>query len=112
MKTALVYWLSRMMDALVSVSKALGVLVAFLLWVGLILEKVVAAGLQQIIGRLNSVQLSEVRNVTLASMEWIGYVNAIIPLSEMIALLIAFFTACLTVVTIRWIKSFIPTVAN
>jgi len=112
MKTALVYWCSRFYDLINSVGKAVGVLVAFVVWAGLLVERVVSATLSEVIDKLSAIKLEQVKATAMAGQEWIGYVNAVVPLSEMLTLLVAYFAACLTVVSIRWLKSFIPTLSN
>ena len=56
--------------------------------------------------------ISTFGNVSLSSIPGIGYVNAVIPLSEMVALLVTFYSLWLLIILIRWVKSFIPTIAN
>jgi hypothetical protein len=56
--------------------------------------------------------LDSLKNITFSTIPFIGYVNAMIPLSEFIALMVIYFTAWSIVIVFRWIKSLIPTASN
>lgn len=44
--------------------------------------------------------------------EYVGLVNHLFPLSEAVAMLTTYFSLYVLLLTVRWIKSFIPTLAN
>lgn len=77
-----------------------------------IVEMLIVGSLNAIYNQIISLDLSAMASADFAGWVYIGYVNAIFPLSECVALLGAFYTAWLTVILIRWVKSFIPTMSN
>lgn len=90
----------------------LAAIVTFVVWITEIIDMAISAVLNQIVEAFNSLDLSAFQSVSLASLEYIGYANAILPVSEFVVLLSLYVTAWLTIIIIRWVKSFIPTVAN
>jgi hypothetical protein len=51
-------------------------------------------------------------NVYLGIIEGIAYVNAIFPVSEFVILYVSYVSGWVVICLIRWVKSFIPTIAN
>ena len=46
------------------------------------------------------------------TLEYIGYINAFLPVSEFVGLLAIYLTAWMGVILIRWTKSLVPTISN
>jgi hypothetical protein len=84
----------------------------FILWITNLVDLAITAVFSQIINYISSLDVSAFTNVSLSSIEFVGYVNAIIPVSEFVVLMGLYFSAWLLVILIRWIKSFVPTIAN
>ncbi len=47
-----------------------------------------------------------------ATLDYISYVNGVLPLAELVGLFTTYTALWLLIITIRWIKSFIPTMSN
>lgn len=110
--TGLVYWLLKASEILGKHAKFVATLVAFVAWVYDLIDRLIGAALSGILDLLHGVDLSSFQKAAFTTVENIGLVNGIIPLSETLTVFQAYFTAWGVVVLIRWIKSFIPTVAN
>ena len=92
--------------------KFFAMILAFFLWLIDFIEMVITATISQIVASIESLDLSQFSNISLTSIEYISYANAVLPITEFVVLFTAYVTAWLTVVIIRWIKSFVPTVSN
>jgi len=75
-------------------------------------ETLFVGTLNLVISRLDAIDTSLFSNASFAAVYGIGYANAVFPLQEFVTMWIAIGVGCLSVVVIRWIKSFVPTVAN
>ncbi len=89
-----------------------GVLCAAILWLCGTIQYCISEVLSSFAGMLTSIDTQAFRNVSFGSIEYVGYVNAFIPVSEFIGLMSIYLTIWATVILLRWIKSFIPTMAN
>ena len=96
------------MKAIPLFGSALGVL-SLVLSIG---EHVVSAGLNFAVNQVSALDTSAFSNAAFALVAGIGYANAVFPLSEFVNIWTSVFTAAGIVLVIRWVKSFIPTVAN
>lgn len=102
--------------------KAVATVAAMTVWLSGLIMSVIAGMIDDLLARITEfdastleakgVDLESFANAAIASVHWIGYVNAIIPLTEMILLTGAYFTGWTALIALRWIKSFIPTIAN
>lgn len=85
---------------------------AFFLWVTDIAQKVVIAGFYKIFELISNIDLSQLQEADFATLEYIGVGNALLPLSEMAALSVIYYTLWTSLIALRWMKSFLPTIAN
>lgn len=69
-------------------------------------------GIAQLVLRYQNLNVQNIESANFNSIEMISYVNGVFPLSEFIAMLTVYSTAWVLIIAIRWIKSFIPTIAN
>lgn len=72
------------------------------------LESLAGWGLQQ----LEDMDLTWMDGFTLSTLDYLGIVNAIIPVEEGVRLYSAYMAAICTILTIRWLKSLIPFWSN
>lgn len=103
--------LKKFLDGNAKAAKSFAILVAWLLWMFGIVQASVAA-LGDTITKFMALDMSAFYGVNFAGLDYIGVVNAIIPLSEFLALLSIYLTAWGLVIVLRWIKSIIPTMGN
>jgi hypothetical protein len=107
-----VYYLSQAAKQIANLLPFIGTVVGFIGWVYNFIEVILIGTFEWLHDTIVTVDASGFSGSNLSGIEWIGYVNAVVPVSEMLSVLSAYYTAWLTVVLIRWAKSFIPTVAN
>jgi len=107
-----VIFFNNIINYLAKYQKFCAAVFAFLLWAVGFIDMFIRATIQQIVDAFLSIDTEAFSNVSLSLIEWIGYANAILPLSEFVVLMVAYSTAWLTVIIVRWIKSFVPTIAN
>lgn len=112
MSEGLLYWLNRAAALLGKYGWFCGGAAGLIFWFYDVLEIAVEAGLTYILSKISDLELQQLQGVTFATLEWVGYANGILPLSEMLVLCGVYLTAWGTLLGIRWIKSFIPTIAN
>jgi hypothetical protein len=105
-------WLSSVGRNIASFVPAFGTLMGFVAYIYELGETVLVGGLNFLSDRVSAIDTSAFANASFAAVVGIGYGNAVFPLTEMVSIWTALGTACLTVVIIRWVKSFIPTVSN
>jgi hypothetical protein len=105
-------FLANVAKYLAKSGKFVAIALAFILWLVDFIEVVITATIQQVVAAFQSLDLSTFSNVSLVAIDYIAYANAVLPISEFVVLFVAYMTAWLTVVIIRWIKSFVPTLAN
>lgn len=110
--TGFLYWLSRIGQMLVSWGKVIAAVFAFVMWVFGLIDKIIGEGLTMIMDKLEAIDVNALQGANFAVLNNIGYVNAVMPLSEMVAIMAIYMTAWVVVVVVRWIKSFIPTIGN
>lgn len=92
--------------------KSVSLFVALLLWVNNIIDTVIYGGLNAIGSLMQSLNISAFQNLSLASLPQIQYINGIFPVSEFVSMSLVYVTAVCLLITIRWVKSVIPTLAN
>jgi hypothetical protein len=64
------------------------------------------------IARFAELDLSKLQSADFSSIEMIGAVNAMFPVSEFVFLLTIYSGAWILLILLRWCKSFIPTFSN
>lgn len=106
----------KVAQALANNSKYVAIAIAFLLWITNVIDVLITTSIAQTVNafaNLNSQTFGTTGGTTdLNSIEYIGYANSALPIAEFLVLSTLFVTAWVTVISIRWLKSFIPTVAN
>lgn len=105
-------WLSGVGTAAARLITWLGSGMSLVTWVFDIGEKMLAGGLNFMIDRLSTLDTSLFSKAAFATVAGIGYANAVFPLAEFVNIWTAVFTGISVVLIIRWVKSFIPTMAN
>lgn len=105
-------WLSRVGESALKAIPFFGGAVGVMTWTLDVGEKLLAGGLNYAIDKVSAIDTSAFGNATFTAVGAIGFGNAVFPLSEFITIWTAVFTAAGSVLVIRWIKSFIPTMAN
>jgi hypothetical protein len=75
-------------------------------------EKLLVGSINYVIDTINAMDTSMFSNAAFASVQGIAYANAVFPLSEFVTIWTAVFAAAAGIILIRWVKSFVPTVAN
>ena len=107
-----IFYLLEISKQIANMLPVISTIVGFFAWLYNFIELVLIGTMTWMMDKLNSVDTSAFSGVTLSTIEYIGYVNAVIPLSEMLGVLSAYYTAWITIILVRWAKSFVPTVAN
>jgi hypothetical protein len=107
-----IFYFTKLASGASKHSTLIAALVAFFLWITDVITNTIVAVLEQIAALIISLDVSSFQDVSLASIEYIGYINAFFPVSEFVVLVTLYTVAWVTVILIRWIKSFVPTVAN
>jgi hypothetical protein len=93
--------------------KGIALGLAWLIWICEIIQTCVtslASKFAELFGLSGS--FSSFQNINFSGLQLIGYVNAIIPLSEFVGLMTIYVTAWTLVIIFRWVKSLMPTVSN
>ena len=106
------WWLSKAANALSWLGPIATSLITLALFVTNIFTMLVFGALDAAATAIQTLDLSRFGNAQFAIIQGIGYVNAIFPLAEILIVLAAYYTAWISVISIRWVKSFIPTIAN
>jgi len=106
------FWLQDALNKLARVVPFVSTILAFFAWAYSIVEVLIVGVLNLIKNQIASLDLSMLGGANFAEWAWIGYVNALFPLSEAIGILGAYYTAWMSIIILRWIKSFVPTMAN
>jgi hypothetical protein len=107
-----IWWLSKAGNALRWINPIATAVITTTLFITNVFTILVFGALDACATALQSVNVSGFGNASFAIIQGIGYVNAIFPLAEILIILTAYYTAWISVISIRWVKSFIPTVAN
>lgn len=111
MAWAVVYF-GKMLNHLGRYSRGWAIFCAFCAWLVGAIDSLVGAAVAQVTSLFASFSTTGMGSVDFAGLEYIGHVNAIIPLDHFAVILGIYVTAWITVIIIRWIKSFVPTIAN
>lgn len=106
------YWFTKIGDYVARVVPFVASVLAFFAWAYNIVAVLIVAGINAIYEGVMSLDTSFASGASFGGLEWIGYVNAVIPLDAWLALLSALMVFKIAVVGLRWVKSFIPTMAN
>ena len=85
---------------------------ALLLWAVGVIQNCIIAVVAGFAATLNALNIDAFKNVSFAGIEFIGYVNAFVPVSEFVGLLAIYLVAWGLVIVFRWVKSLVPTMAN
>lgn len=107
-----IYWLQMAAQTLAKIVPGVATLLGFIAWLYNIVEIVLVSGIDYLTQKLAEIDTSSFSDANFNSLQWIGYLNAVFPLSEYLGILSAYFTAWGCVVLVRWVKSFFPTIAN
>ncbi len=107
-----IYWFSKVREVLEKVFPFVTSGLALLAWWYNIVAVALVGALHWIRNALNALDLSAFAPADFSAWPYIGVINAIFPLTESLALLGAYFTVWIAVIVVRWVKSFIPTLAN
>ena len=100
------------LDKFFSVSKLYWLLACTLFSLVLTLAMATAWAVREIADMMSTVDFQAIKAGSAGMLQYGAFINRFIPLSEGLAGAIVCFDIWLVVVTIRWIKSFIPTVSN
>jgi hypothetical protein len=104
--------LNRITDWLARTERFFSVVLATVIWGVNAYLGVFRDAWAMIQSKIGEADPSAIGTANFSILEGVGYVNAVFPLDEVIGLYSIYFTAWLCLITIRWVKSFIPTVAN
>lgn len=88
------------------------VLCSFVAWLVGFIQSAITSVIATFAGIFSALNLDSFGSVDFSGLEFIGYVNAFIPLSEFVGLLTIFLVAWGAVILLRWVKSFVPTIGN
>jgi hypothetical protein len=106
------WWLNQAGQHLRWFGPLAGGAISFILFITNIFTILIWGALDAIKTALEALDTTAFAGASFTIITGIGYVNAIFPLSEILIVLSAYYTAWIIVISVRWIKSFIPTVAN
>ena len=107
-----IFYLNSAAKAMRWIAPIAGGVLSFTLFVTNVFTILVWGALDAIASALSALDVSGFGNASFAIIQGIGYINAIFPLGEVLIVMTAYYTAWLTVITVRWVKSFVPTIAN
>jgi hypothetical protein len=107
-----IFWFREVRDFVAKIVPFVASALAFIAWAYNIVAVMIVAAINAIYDGIASLDTSFVSGGNFGGLEWIGYVNAVIPLDAWLALMSALMVFKIAIVTLRWIKSFIPTMAN
>lgn len=107
-----IFYLNSMAKMLRWLGPVAASVITFTLFVTNIFTILVFGALDAIATALQSLDTSGFGNASFAVITGIGYVNAIFPLAEILIVLTAYYTAWGIIISVRWVKSFVPTIAN
>lgn len=105
-------------NAIAKVGRGVAILIALLVWLNGIIEKCIAELFEAWLAAFDLLMTDGLTGggsagpVSLAAVEYIGYINAFLPVSEFVGLMSLYLTAWGTVIGIRWIKSLVPALSN
>lgn len=104
-----------LITTVVKIGRTVAVVFALLAWFTGFIDTVVLSVFTSMGAIMQTIQpggLKPSGGVDFSALDYIGYVNAILPLSEFLGLMSIYVTAWMGVIVIRWSKSFVPTIAN
>lgn len=104
--------LNRITDWLARAERFLSVILAGVVWAVNAYVGVFKDAWALVTEKLAELDPGAIGSANFGLLEGIGYVNAVFPVTEVVGLYTLYFTAWLCLILIRWVKSFIPTVAN
>ncbi len=107
-----VVFFGKVINHLGRYSKGWAIVTAFVAWITGIIPVLVTTVMNQIQQLFATLTFSQFQNIDFSAMASIGLINAVLPLSEMLTVITIYTTMWITVIVIRWIKSFVPTIAN
>lgn len=107
-----IWWFNKAAQVLKNVSPVMLSILGIIAWWLNLVEIVVVGGIYTIAGVIDGLDVSAFKDASFAAFDYLGYANAVFPLSESFAALSAYAVAWGGVIMVRWIKSFIPTMAN
>lgn len=93
-------------------TKGWAIFVGFLAFITGGIPALVTSAISWMANELINLTWSELMNADLSTIEYIGYVNAVLPVTEFVYLLGVYCTAWAVVIMVRWVKSLIPTASN
>ncbi|MCW1921500.1 hypothetical protein OKA05_02980 [Luteolibacter arcticus] len=105
------FWFNKVKDYAAKLLPLAATVIAFFAWFFNIVALVFVAGVDWITSTLNTIQLAG-GGAEFSVWPMIGLLNAIFPLAETLGILSAYFTFWAVIISVRWVKSFIPTLSN
>jgi len=105
-------WIAKVGESAARLIPGVGTFVGLISLIYDLGESMVAGGLNYLLAQVDALDTSAFSNASFATVVGIGYGNAVFPLDEAVTIGTALALACGTIVTIRWVKSVIPTVSN
>jgi hypothetical protein len=112
MATPTIYWYSKLAEYAAKIIPFVASALAFWAWFYNIVAVLIVGSLNKIFNYLAAIDLSNYGNVDFSTWYYIGILNAVFPLTETFAMLSGYFVFWGALITLRWVKSFIPTIAN
>jgi len=112
MAEASVNWLVNVAKVVGKSAPFFGTAVGFVTLVYDLGTQLIVGGLGYVSARLDGLDTSTFQTTGFGVIEAVGTFNAVFPLAEALTVWSALATAMITVITIRWVKSVIPTVSN
>jgi hypothetical protein len=107
-----IFWFTKIGEYSARIIPFVATFLGFMAWCYNIVEILIVGSLNAIYNAIASLDISALGGADFAAWTYIGFVNAIFPLSEALAMLGAFYIAWISIIVLRWVKSFIPTMAN
>lgn len=110
-----VAFFDKILVAINRFTKPIAVFLALIIWADGFLQNAVISFFDTFTAVFTSASydgISAPGSVSFGAIEYIGYINAFMPISEFVGLLGVYLTAWTGVIMMRWIKSLIPTISN
>jgi hypothetical protein len=107
-----IFWFREVRDYVAKVVPFVASVLAFVAWCYNAIEVMIVAAFNTIKGKILSLDTSWMQSADFGVLDGIAVINSFAPVSETIGLLSALFAFKLVIYLVRWVKSFIPTVAN
>lgn len=117
------YWpvafFQRVSNGITRIGRIVAIVIAVVLWINKIIVSCLESLFESFLQLLNTLDISALKGgvggsgaVSFAAIEYIGYINAFLPVSEFVGLMVLYLTAWSIVIALRWGKSLIPTFSN